>query len=158
MNDQAEILHLSQVHTLWFVCLNWSIIQDSDSLLVSYLLSNTFAILSAKTRFTDFWYSLNYNGQSYQTFQVAKWWHQDIYCLLNTFMNNFQVIGACNWRYKNHWNGKLSTEWENKCKQRNVDSWVECENAFLGGNGMLHLPRGIQTVFKLHYWTKILMK
>ena len=79
------------------------------------------------------------------------------YFLLKTFINNFQVIGACNWSYKKDWNRKLSTEWENKCKQRNVGSRMKRQFS-LGGNGMLHLPNGIRKIFKLHYWTKTSMK
>ena len=54
------------------------------------------------------------------------------YFLLNTFIKNFQVISPCNWSYKTDWD-KLSTEWQNKCKQRNVDSRVNCENASVLG-------------------------
>ena len=54
------------------------------------------------------------------------------YFLLNTFIKNFQVISPCNWSYKTDWD-KLSTEWQNKCKQRNVDSRVDCENATVLG-------------------------
>ena len=80
-------------------------------------------------------------------------------CLLNTFIKNVQIIGACNWSYKRKWNRKLNTEWENKYKQRNVDSWVECENSsVLEWTWLLHLPKGIRTIFKLHYWTKIRIK
>ena len=85
------------------------------------------AIHPAKIRSTDFWYSLNYNGRSYLTFQVAKWGHQDIAFWthsLRTFKLSVHATGI----YKKDWNRKLSTEWENKCKQRNVDSWMECEN------------------------------
>ena len=79
-------------------------------------------------------------------------------CLLNTFIKNVQIIGACNWSYKRKWNRKLNTKWENKYKQRNVDSWVECENSsVLEWTWLLHLPKGIRTIFKLHYWTKILI-
>ena len=51
----------------------------------------------------------------------------------------------------------MCTEWENKCKQRNVGSRMKRQFS-LGVNGMLHLPNGIPKIFKLHYWTKILMK
>ena len=36
---------------------------------------------------------------------------------------------------------------------------MECENASaLGWTWLLHLPKGIRIIFKLHYWTKILTK
>ena len=76
-------------------------------------------------------------------------------CLLNTFIRNFQIIGACNWSYKREWNRKLNTEWENKYKQRNVDSWVECEiSSALGWKW--HTKRNSDN-FHLRYWTKILI-
>ena len=70
----------------------------------------------------------SHNGLNFSSCKVGT----SRYFLLNTFIKNFQVISPCNWRYKTDWD-KLSTGWQNKCKQRNVDSRVDCENATVLG-------------------------
>ena len=64
--------------------------------LLFFTISLICAIHPAKIRSTDFWYSLNYNGRSYLTFQVAKWGHQDIAFWTHS-LRTFKLSVQANW-------------------------------------------------------------